>query len=95
MHADETTHIESAKKQWAWIGVSSNMTVFAFNKSRGKKAAQNLLGTSFQGYLVSDRYAAYNIIPSNMRQIFGVKFLRQRPILNFIVDFFAPEIKLA
>ena len=25
----------------------------------------------------------------------GVKFLRQRPILNFIVDFFAPEIKLA
>ena len=30
-----------------------------------------------------------------MRQIFGVKFLRQRPILNFIVDFLAPEIKLA
>ena len=29
------------------------------------------------------------------RQILGVKFLRQRPILNFIVDFFAPEIKLA
>lgn len=29
------------------------------------------------------------------RQVLNVKFLRQRPILNFIVDFFAPEIKLA
>ena len=29
------------------------------------------------------------------RQILDVKFLRQRPILNFIVDFFAPEIELA
>lgn len=29
------------------------------------------------------------------RQLLGVKFLRQRPILNFIVDFFSPEIKLA
>lgn len=29
------------------------------------------------------------------RQILGVRFLRQRPILNYIVDFFAPEIKLA
>lgn len=29
------------------------------------------------------------------RQILDVKFLRQRPILNYIVDFFAPDIKLA
>jgi very-short-patch-repair endonuclease len=28
------------------------------------------------------------------RNQMGVKFKRQRPILNFIVDFFAPEIKL-
>lgn len=69
VHADETTHIESTKKHWVWIGVSSDITVFAFNKSRGKKAAQNLLGTSFMGYLVSDRYSAYNFVPSNMRQI--------------------------
>lgn len=45
------------------------MTVFSFNKSRGKKAAQNLLGTSFIGYLVSDRYSAYNFVSSDMRQI--------------------------
>ena len=29
------------------------------------------------------------------RQVLGVKFLRQKPILNYIVDFFAPKIKLA
>jgi very-short-patch-repair endonuclease len=29
-----------------------------------------------------------------MRQIGGVKFLRQRPIGNYIVDFYAPEEKL-
>ncbi|MCJ7813043.1 endonuclease domain-containing protein [bacterium] len=29
-----------------------------------------------------------------MRQVTGVKFLRQRPIGNYIVDFYAPEAKL-
>ncbi len=29
-----------------------------------------------------------------MRQIAGVKFLRQRPIGDYIVDFYAPETKL-
>ena len=29
-----------------------------------------------------------------MRQVAGVKFLRQRPIGNYIVDFYAPEAKL-
>ncbi len=29
-----------------------------------------------------------------MRQVAGVKFLRQRPIGNYIVDFYTPEAKL-
>ena len=29
-----------------------------------------------------------------MRQVIGIKFLRQRPIGNYIVDFYAPEAKL-
>jgi len=29
-----------------------------------------------------------------MKQVAGVKFLRQRPIGNYIVDFYAPEAKL-
>lgn len=29
-----------------------------------------------------------------MRQVKGMKFLRQRPILNYIVDFYAPEARL-
>ena len=29
-----------------------------------------------------------------MRQVLGIRFLRQRPIGNYIVDFYAPEAKL-
>ena len=29
------------------------------------------------------------------RKVLGVKFLRQKPILNYILDFYSPQVKIA
>ena len=68
LNADETRHIEKADNQYLWIGANSNLTVFLFDKSRGKKAAKKLLGENFNGVLISDRYVAYNFKEPDERQ---------------------------
>jgi transposase len=69
VHADETRHTENNKTNWLWVGTNDKLTVFKFDKSRGKKAARLLLGINFNGILISDRYAAYNIIDIEQRQL--------------------------
>lgn len=69
VHADETRHVENNKTHWAWVGTNTELTVFKFNKSRGKNSARLLLGQNFKGILVSDRYCAYNIIDIEQRQL--------------------------
>ena len=29
------------------------------------------------------------------RQVYGIKFLRQNPVLHYILDFYSPEVRLA
>lgn len=69
VHADETSFKEKGKKMWAWIAITCHIAVFIIRKSRGKKVAQELLGSNFMGMLCSDRYSAYQWIPASQRQI--------------------------
>jgi transposase len=77
VHADETGWFERSKRAWLWAAVSSHMALFLIRLSRGAKVAQELLGATFAGILVSDRWSAYNWVDTARRQICWAHLLRQ------------------
>jgi transposase len=65
-HGDETGWRENGQNGWAWTFVTSGPTAvryFEYDRSRSHLVAQRILGPNFRGWLVTDFYAAYNLIP--------------------------------
>ena len=75
-HLDETSWREGGKRAWLWVAVTSLVTVFVIRMSRGGQVARALLGESFAGILVTDRYSAYNWYPVRGRQLCWAHLLR-------------------
>ncbi|MEJ6486727.1 IS66 family transposase [Nostoc punctiforme UO1] len=75
--ADETSfaqgNVDGKKKKkslaWLWVAVTPLVTYFQITLSRCSDAARNLLGENFSGILNSDRYAAYNWVGLEQRQL--------------------------
>lgn len=75
--ADETSFVQgnvdgsnSKKSQaWLWVAVTPLVTFFQITLSRCTDTAKNLLGENFGGILNSDRYAAYNWVSLEQRQL--------------------------
>ena len=76
VNADETGHKVCNKKAWLWTAVTSLVTVFLIRTSRSAKVAQELLGATFAGILVSDRYSAYAWVDAARRQICWAHLIR-------------------
>lgn len=84
-HADETSWRQgnadganAAKKLgWLWVAVTAWVTVFQVALSRGKDAAKALLGATFKGRLVADRYSAYNFLDWYRRQLCWAHLIRE------------------
>ena len=68
-HADETSWSQAGQRQWLWVVTTTLITVFTIAASRGRGVIHGLLGEDFGGRLVSDRYAAYNWLPPEQRQV--------------------------
>ncbi len=68
-HADETSWREAGQRCWLWVVVTAVATVFTLAPSRGRRVIQGLLGASFAGYLISDRWSAYTWIEPERRQV--------------------------
>lgn len=68
-NADETSWREKSKRVWLWISVTPLVTIFRVLKSRGKAAAQDLLGADLWGTIGTDRYAGYHWIEPRQRQL--------------------------
>jgi hypothetical protein len=65
-HGDETGWRENGQNGWAWTFVTGGpaaVRYFEYDRSRSHRVAQRILGPNFRGWLVSDFYAAYNLIP--------------------------------
>lgn len=65
-HGDETSWREAGQNGYAWAFVTAGPTAvryFEFAHSRGHLIAQRILGAHWRGWLVTDFYAAYNLIP--------------------------------
>ena len=52
-----------------WVAVTPLVAIFEIALSRGSEIAKNLLGEDFSGILNSDRYAAYNWVNLEQRQL--------------------------
>jgi transposase len=75
-HLDETRWREGNKSAWLWIAVTTWVTVCVVRLSRGGQVARELLGVTFAGILVTDRYSAYNWYPVRWRQLCWAHLLR-------------------
>jgi transposase len=75
-HLDETRWRQGAKQAWLWVAVTTWVTVFVVRLSRGGDIARALLGKTFSGILVTDRYSAYNWYPVRWRQLCWAHLLR-------------------
>jgi transposase len=66
----------TGKRGWQWVMVTAAVTVFIQGLSRSTAAAIELLGSTFGGIVVSDRFSAYNHLPTQQRQLCWAHLIR-------------------
>jgi hypothetical protein len=69
IHADETSWRNDGRGHYAWYAGNPHLAFFHIDRHRSTEVAQSILGSSFEGILVTDRYAAYNGVHANARQV--------------------------
>ena len=75
-HLEETGWREGGKRAWLWVAATTWVPVFWVRLSRGGQVARELLGETFEGILVTDRWRAYNWYPVRWRQLGWAHLLR-------------------
>lgn len=75
-HLDETGWREGSQRAWLWVASTTWVTVFLVRLSRGSQVARELLGKTFEGILVTDRWSAYNWYAVRWRQLCWAHLLR-------------------
>ena len=76
VHMDETGWREANQKAWLWVAATTLVTVFLIRPTRGGKTAREMLGQAFAGFVVSDRWSAYNWLLTLWRQLCWAHLLR-------------------
>jgi len=77
IHQDETGWRENKQRAWLWVAVTSKVSVFVIDRSRGAGVARRMLGEGFDGTLVSDRWSAYTWVHPLHRQACWAHLLRE------------------
>jgi transposase len=67
-NVDETGWREGGKRAWLWAAVTACVTVFLIRPSRGRKVLAELI-PGRPGVLTTDRYPAYDHLPTARRQV--------------------------
>ena len=75
-HADETRHFRGIECRWLWALVTLKASYFLVHHSRGKVAADTLLG-DFSGFLVTDDFGGYNRVENERRQLCWPHLIRK------------------
>jgi transposase len=64
LHMDETGWREDGQNGYVWVGSTGGpeaVRYYEYDRSRGRRVVQRLLGAEFAGVLHSDFYGAYNV----------------------------------
>jgi transposase len=68
LHLDETGAKNKGKLGWCWVAANKDVSVLKIMDSRGKKSLEKIL-PEYEGKVITDRYAVYNIFGEEKRQI--------------------------
>jgi transposase len=77
VHADETSWRVGPAKAWLWVAASALVACYRIDPSRSQRAAKELLGEDFDGFLISDRYAGYHFLDVLQQQLCWAHVTRQ------------------
>lgn len=83
VHLDETGFRQNngdgqnptGKKAWVWVARSASLSVFQVALGRGQQQAKNLVGSTFNGIAVTDRWGGYNWL--EQRQLCWAHLIRE------------------
>ena len=67
VHADETSWRENGQGRHLWFGGNEHLAIYQIADRSGDSAVR-LLGSDFEGTLITDAYAAYNAVNATHRQ---------------------------
>lgn len=68
-NVDETSWKQAGARRWLWVAVGTVATLFYLACSRAGRELDHLIGSSYGGIVVSDRYRAYLRLPVAQRQL--------------------------
>jgi transposase len=77
VHADETSWRIGPAKAWLWVAASALIACYRIDPARSQRAAKQLLGEDFDGFLISDRYAGYHFLDVLQQQLCWAHVKRQ------------------
>lgn len=60
IHIDETSWRVDGVPHWLWVFVNDVVALYVVSRSRGSKVPQALLGSDFDGVVISDFFSAYS-----------------------------------
>lgn len=69
VNVDETGWKQDKARAWLWVAVRGLVAVFLVRASRSAAVAEELLGTTPRGTIISDRWSGYSWIPLCLRQL--------------------------
>ena len=75
-HMDETRYPREGTSNWVWAVVTPTLVWYTILPSRARYVATSLVGEQFSGILVSDRYAVYDYVDAQKRQVCWAHLLR-------------------
>lgn len=77
MHMDETGHKRQGKRLQTWVMANESWSYFLSGVRRNRKVLKALLGKTFSGLVVSDRYCSYSYLPASRHQYCWAHIHRQ------------------
>jgi len=86
VHADETYWREDGENKIVWYAGNEDVAVFHMDDHRSSEAALRLLGPTINGLLVTDAYAAYNVIKVAGRQSCLAHLLRKSKEIGKVLE---------
>jgi transposase len=60
VHVDETGWRVNGDNHWLWVFINDTVILYVLSQSRGSKVPKALLGSEFEGSVISDFYSAYS-----------------------------------
>lgn len=68
LHVDETGWRLDGKKSWVWVLANERLAYYHVDRSRARKVLKGLLGSEFNGTLISDFFSVYLNLPYRMQK---------------------------